>query len=590
MLAIFPAKTGTPLPRLMRRLAGFLAPHQGTIAVCALLALAAPGVSALMLWWTQRLVDDVLVARDAQAFLAFAGLYMLIAGAKFLLDYLATRAEAQAAEGIVTDLRGALLAHLIAASPGTFAKRGAGDLIAHLSGDVERGQALIFSNPLRLFGDVVSLVVFLAFLLMLSVKLTLAALAVAPLLFIIARRYSPRIRRAAQTTRRRASRWTALAEERLAILPAIHAFSAQAREAARFRRACDANRQAELTSVRIQAWSSLAIEAAVSLGGLGVLAIGVHEIASGTLTIGALIAFLGGVGSLYGPVRSITRSVASFERAAAGAERIVNLLDTPSEVREPRPPRILASAKGEIEFRDVSFSYGGAPVLRDVSFKIAAGETVSLVGSSGGGKSTIVRLLLRFHDPDRGAILIDGIDIRELALADLRRAVTAVFQEPAIFRASIADNLRFAAPDADGALIRAAAADAHAAPFIEALPGRYLAPAGTRGHRLSGGQQQRLALARAFLRDSPILILDEATAAIDGETETLIQDAIARQASRRTLLVIGHRLASLRGAERVIVIDQGRVIEDARPHSLLGAESRYRALFASQLDIDRAPA
>jgi ABC-type multidrug transport system fused ATPase/permease subunit len=543
-----------------------------------------------MLWWTKRLVDEVLVARRIDVFAAFAAIYALLAAAKFLLDYAAYRFEAAAQEGIVRDIRSTLFRHLVSVSPGTFSQRNPGDLIAHLSGDVERAQALIFANPLHLFADAASLSVFLTLLLVLSWKLTLAALCVAPLLFLFAMRYSPRIRRAAQIARRRTSQWTAMVEERLGALPAIHVFSAQEREASRFRAACDANRIAELRTVRIQAWSSLAVEAAVSTGGLVVLAIGAYEISHGALTIGALIAFLGGVGSLYGPVRNIAKSTASFQRAAVGAQRVLALLDTPSEVMEPAAPRPLGRVRGDIEFRDVSFDYGRGPVLRNISFKIAAGETVSIVGSSGSGKSTIVRLLLRFFDPSEGAVLIDDVDIRELSFEELRRAVTAVFQEPSILSGTIGDNLRFAAPDAGKAQLRAAAADAHAAEFIERLPDSYLSQAGTRGSRLSGGQQQRLALARAFLRQAPILVLDEATAAVDGETETLIQEAIERRAGHQTMLIIGHRLASLRGADRVIVIDGGRLIEQGAPEALMHAGSRYRELFASQLETERTPA
>jgi ABC-type multidrug transport system fused ATPase/permease subunit len=582
---------GESLLSLTFRLAHFLAPHRPAAILCGLLALAAPGLSAVMLWWTKHLVDQVLVARQFKLFAAFAGIYVVIAGCKFLLDYATTRIEAAVAEGIVRDVRASLFRHLLAVSPGTFSRHRPGDLITHLSGDVERTEALIFSNPLRLFADGASLIVFLALLFMLSWKLTLAALGAAPLLFLIAKRYSPRLRRAAQITRRRASQWTSLAEERLGALPAIHVFSAQDREALRFRAVCEANRMAELRTVKIQAWSSLAIEAAVSGGGLIVLVIGAYEIERGALTIGALIAFLGGVGSLYGPIRSIARSMVSFQRAAAGAQRVVTLLAKKSAVQEPPTPRLMRGAKGAVEFRHVSFDYGdGVPVLRDVSFAIAPGEIVSIAGPSGGGKSTIARLLLRFYDPTEGSILLDGVDIRDLALRNLRSAVTAVFQEPSILRGTVIDNLVFAEPNANEAELRAAAAQACATDFIAGMPGGYHASVGSRGNRLSGGQQQRLALARALLRKAPVLILDEATAAVDGETEALIQAAIERQAGKRTMLVVGHRLASLRGAGRVLVIEGGRLVECGAPEKLSRANSRYRQLFASQLPPERAPA
>jgi ATP-binding cassette, subfamily B, bacterial len=568
----------------MAHLSYFAGPWRTPIMLCGLLAMAVPAASAIMLWWTKHLVDEILVARRIELFTAFAAIYVVIASIKFFLDYAFYRLESLVAEGIVRDIRASLFKHLISVSPGTFAKRNPGDLIAHLAGDVERSQALIFSNPLQLFADAVSLLVFLALLLLLSWQLTLAALLVAPALFFVAMRYSPRIRRAAQVTRHRTSQWTALVEERLCILHAIHVFWAQDREARRFRQTCDAFMSAELRTVKIQAWSSLAIEAVVSSGGLIVLAIGAYEIDRGTLTVGALIAFLGGVGALYSPVKNIAKSVASFQRAAAGAERVINLLETESEIKETQAPREWRAAIGEIEFRNVSFDYGsGLPALQDISFKIEAGEAVSIVGPSGSGKSTIIRLLLRFFDPNQGTILIDGVDIREMPLENVRHAVTAVFQEPSIFRGTIMDNLLFASSDATMSQIRAAAINACAAPFIAKMPRGYRAQVGSRGHRLSGGQQQRLALARALLRNSPVLVLDEATAAVDGETEAFIQDAIDRLAGKRTLLVIGHRLASLRGTDRILVIDQGRLVEEGSASSLIRSGSRYSELFASQL-------
>jgi ATP-binding cassette, subfamily B, bacterial len=477
--------------RLMARLAHFAGPQRNAMALCALLAIATPGASAIMLWWTKHLVDEILVARRIELFAAFAGIYALIAGGKFLLDYAFYRLEALVAERIVRDVRGTLFHHLVSVSPGTFSKRSPGDLITHLAGDVERTQALIFSNPLHLFADAISLIIFLVLLLLLSWKLTLVALVVAPALFFVATRYSPRIRRAEQVTRHRTSDWTAFAEERLNVLPSIHAFSAQRREAGRFHKACAAFMSAELRTVKIQAWSSLAVEAVVRCGGLAVLAIGAYEIHGGALTVGALIAFLGGVGALYGPVKNIAKSVASFQRAAAGAERVLTLFDTRSEVHEVQTRSTLPHPVGEIEFRNVSFSYGnGIPVLHDVSFKIAAGEAVSIVGASGSGKSTIVRLLLRFFDPTKGAVLIDGMDIREMPLEDVRHAVTAVFQEPSILRGTILDNMLFASPGSTMTDMRRAAIEACAAPFIAVLPRGYRSPVGARGHLLSGGQQR----------------------------------------------------------------------------------------------------
>jgi ABC-type multidrug transport system fused ATPase/permease subunit len=591
MLAATASREDRRLWRIFSRLTPFAKAYRSLILISALVALAAPGASAVMLWWTKHVVDSVLIGQRMDLLVTFLAFYVLIASGKFILDYAFSRLEAHVAESIVRDIRASLFRHVVSASPGTFRKRSTGDILTHMAGDVERSQALLFSSPLKLFADVICALVFLGVLLALSWKLTLAALCIVPPLAWLAMQSSPRIRKAAQITRRRTSQWTALAEERLGALPAVHVFSAQQRVADELDRAASSFRTAELRAMRIQAWYSLTVEAVICAGGLLVLGIGAREISDGALTVGGLIAFLGGVGALYGPVKSIGRSVSSFQRSAAGAERVLTLLDTQSDVTDKAATRRLPFPDGSIEFRDVSFDYGdGCPVLKNISFKIEPGEVVSIVGPSGSGKSTIVRLMLRLLDPTEGAIFIDGIDVRDLPFDDLRHAVTAVFQDPNILRGTVADNLLFAAPDAGMTQLHSALVRACAASFVALMPHGLRSQVGPRGQQLSGGQQQRLALARALLREAAILVLDEATAAVDGETETLIQDAIESQMGRRTLLVIGHRLTSLRGTNRVIVLDEGRIVEDGSPADLLHAQGRYGELFASQIRLQQAPA
>jgi ATP-binding cassette subfamily B protein len=575
----------------LRRFAPYLRPRANRIAVVALLILVAPLIAGGVLWLVKLLVDEVLIGGRLDLLPIFGGIYLLVAIAKVALDYAETRLDASITEHITRDIRVDLYRHVISVSPGSLKDRGGGDQLAHLSGDVERTQSLIYTAPLGLFADLTAAFAFAAFLLLLDWQLAVVALLAAPVLVAASYRYAPRLRRSAKTTRTLTSRWFDLAEERLGALPLIHAFDAHAEEARRFARKCDAVRASELRTVKIEAWFTLLVELATAIGGLAVLGFGAYQISQGALTVGTLVAFLGAVGSLYSPVRGLARAAPRFQRAAAGAQRVADLLDTPSLVRERPMARPVAVVRGAVEFRNVSFDYpDGDAVLRDVSFRIEPGEMVAIAGPSGGGKSTLIRLLLRLYDATGGSVLIDGTDVRDMALATLRRAVAPVFQEPYIVQGTIAGNLCYGRPSASGAELAAAARAAHVDSFASTLGAGYRSAVGPRGGRLSGGERQRLALARALLRDAPILVLDEATAAVDSETEELIHAAIDDLAGERTIVIVGHRLSSLRRADRILVVDHGRIVESGPPESLLRPGTRYRDLFAPQFGIAGAAA
>jgi ABC-type multidrug transport system fused ATPase/permease subunit len=336
--------------------------------------------------------------------------------------------------------------------------------------------------------------------------------------------------------------------------------------------------------VTIQAWLSLFVEAIAAIGGLLVIGLGAYEIHSGALTVGTFMAFLGAVGSLYGPARGLAKAPGRFQRASAGAQRVADLLDTCSLVEERPGARPLAKVEGALEFNDLHFAYTpGAEVLRGISLRIEPGETVAVVGPSGSGKSTLVRLALRLYDPTAGAVLIDGMDVRDITLESLRRTVGIVFQEPYVFSGSIAENIRYGQHDASDDQVAAAARAAHIHAFVDAQPGGYSTLVGPRGGSLSGGQRQRLAVARALLREPPILLLDEATASVDSEAEEMIQDALERLAGQCTILIIAHRLSSVRRADRVVVLDRGKIVETGTPEALLKPATRYHDLFAAQL-------
>lgn len=546
--------------------------------------LATPLVAASLLWSLKMLIDDVLIAGRLDVLPLFAALYVCILAAKLLLEFGTARLEAGLVEQIAQDVRTDLYKHLVALSPGSLRDSGIGDQLTRLSGDAERVEFLVYTGPLAVIADAAAASVFLVILLALNWKLTFCALTIAPLLVLISTRFAPKIRRAAKISRRAVAAWTSLAEERLGAAPLLQAFGTQEREAAAFAARCSAARQAEVRAVVLQARLTLLVESVAALGGLCVLVVAAFQIRNGALTIGTMVAFLASVGSLYAPVRGLAKASGRFQRAAAGAQRVADVFATQSLVVERPAATPLLRPRGALEFRRVRFGYTPErPAVEDISLRIEPGETVALVGASGSGKSTLVRLALRLHDPWSGAVLLDGHDVRDVTIASLRRTIAPVFQEPHIFRGSLADNIRYARPHADAAEVMRAAQAAHVSEFAGGLRGGIDSPVGPRGGWLSGGQCQRMALARALLCDAPILLLDEATSAVDSETEELIQDALERLAGRRTVVVVAHRLSSIRRADRVIVLEAGRVVESGTPRLLATKGTRCRDLFAAQL-------
>jgi ABC-type multidrug transport system fused ATPase/permease subunit len=582
----------TPSSGILRLIARFM-PFALAIwpraMLVAVFVLVDPLLGVALLWLTKELIDQVFIAQRIDLLPFMAAGYIGLVTANALMNYAMSRIEAGVIERIVQDVRASLYRHLIGVSPGSLGKYSTGDLLAHLSGDVERVELLVFSGPLSVVANIASALFFAVFLLLLSWPLTLCALLAAPVLAWLSFYVSPRIRRASKISRRKATAWLSLAEERLGAVPLVHAFNAEESESSAFQARVAAARRAELRTVSIQAWLSLLIEMSAASVGLLVLVVGAYQTHSGAVTVGALVAFLGSVGSLYSPIRSLANASSRFQRSAAGAQRVADLLDTPSLVIERPAARPLTRVRGALEFRNVRFAYQGGPeVIRDVSFRIEPGETVAVVGSNGSGKSTLIRLALRLVDCTNGAVLIDGQDSREITLQSLRRAVSAVFQEPHILRGSIADNIRYGNPAVSGDDFLKAAQVARVDGFAETMRNGYESAVGSQGGRLSGGQRQRIALARALVREAPILLLDEATASVDSESEGLIQDSLERLAGHRTILLVAHRLSSVRRADRVIVLENGVVVESGTPAELLGPQTRYRNLFASQLVLEAA--
>jgi subfamily B ATP-binding cassette protein MsbA len=576
---------------LARRFFRFAVARRWLAITAVALDLLSPLVAAALLWMLKELVDEVFVGGHLDELPSFIGIYVVLIGCKLLLDYSNEVLEASIVEQVIRDIRAALYRHILSLSPGSLARYSDGALLTHLSGDVERTEYLIYTGPVTIFSNAISSIFFLYFLLLLSWKLTLCAALVVPVLVLLSLLLTPRIRRSSRVARWKTTAWMSLAEDRLGALPIVRAFGAQAREADAFGQRCTVARRAELRTVAIQATLTVLVEAVAAAGGLFVLVVGAYEIKGGNLTVGTLVAFLGSIGSLYGPVTGLAKASGRVQRAAAAAQRVADVFDTPSLVVERATASHRPRTMGAVEFRNVEFAYPAGPrVLDRVSLRVRPGEMLAIVGPSGSGKSTLLQLLLRFYDPLAGAILIDGTDIRDMKLESLPRCIAPVLQEPFIVRGSVADNIRYGEPSATEQHIAAIARAAHADTFIRGLPRGYAASVGSRGSQLSGGQRQRLALARAMLRQSPILLLDEATASVDSETEQLIQESVDRLSGQRTIIIVSHHLSSVRRADRIVVLDKGRIVETGPPSALLAAESRCRKLFEAQIGHAAVPA
>jgi ATP-binding cassette, subfamily B, bacterial len=550
-----------------------------------MLSLLSPLLGTGFLWLFSKLVDQVFIAQQLQWLPWFVAAYLVAAGIKFAVNFAEQRLDAAVHESFTQGVRGALYRHLISVSPGSLGATRSGDLLGRMSSDADRISALVFRGPVSLLSNVFRALCYGIFLFVLNWKLACLALLVVPLLVIVVLHLSTKMRSAANLGRQQTSLWMSLAEERLGAAELIHAYNTYDSESAQFNAYCDQARRAELKTVDLEINLSLAIEVITFIGGLGVIALAAYEVNAGLMTVGSVFAFLGAIGSLYDPVRSLSQSAGRLQRAAVSAERISVLLRTPSRIQEPLSPRTLQTfVSGRIAFHKVSFSYpDGTDVLNQVSFEVEPGESVALVGASGCGKSTLLRLLLRCYDPDQGSICVNNMDIRLVDLASLRGSMGIVMQDPYILSGTVANNIRYGAIHATSQQVLVAAQTACVDGFVEALPLQYETQLGAHGQGLSGGQRQRLALARALLRSAPILLMDEATAALDGETEELIRHAIDHATNQQTVVVVSHRLTTISSVDRILVLEQGRIVESGSPAELLKRGTRCYDLFASQL-------
>ncbi len=552
--------------------------------VAAILALVviAPLLETAMIWMYKLAVDEVIAPHDLARLIpvgaALAVLTISQSAAVFADEYL----SAWVAERFLLGLRAAVFSHLHRLSLSFFERRRHGDVIARLTGDVSAIETLMLSGLADGLTYALRIVLFTGALFVLSWQLALLALVVSPLFWLATRHFSREIKSASREQRRRSGMVSAVVEESLGNAAIVQAYSREAGELERLLEQGEGAVAAEIDVARLRGLFSLLTDSLELVGALLVLGLGTWELSAGNISIGGLVAFLAYLSQMYSPIRRLGRLINTMHAASASAERIIELLDEQPAVTDPAAPRLLGRARGRLEFDAVDFAYPDTArgALHGLSLSVAAGETVGIVGASGAGKSTLAKLALRFYDPDRGAVAIDGIDVRELTLETLRRQIALVQQETLIFDGTIRDNIAFGRAGATEGQVLAAAAAAGAYEFIADLPDGYATLVGQRGRRLSGGQRQRIAVARAMVRDAPILILDEPTTGLDAASARQMLEPLRQLMRGRTVLIISHDLAAIHDADRIAVVDSGRLAELGAHAQLLRSGGEYARLFA----------
>lgn len=561
----------------------FIKPYRKKIALTLFFILIVNLLSLALPWGIKMIIDDVLIDRDA-SLLAFIVLGLVgILFLQLVFNFFRKMMSNMIGEKIVCDLREKIYWHIQKISLASIKKITPPQILTRITGDVESIRRFIFGDAIECVYAVLSLGFVIAVLLWINMRLTLVALLALPLFAIMYFSVVPRLKEGYRLLRDVNGSLASRINEVLNGIAIVRVFTAERQENDLF-----SKRQKEIFdiakknhSLNVGLWTG--IELFTSLGAIGVLWIGGMDVMKGRMTPGELIAFYSYLGMLFSPLVRLVIINSSYHEAKASLDRINEIMEINNEVIQARSPLIFPKIKGFVEFKEVSFSYSqNEDVLKDISFTVKQGETVGIVGSSGAGKTTLMNLLIRFFDPEKGEICIDGHSLRGIDLKSYRQNLAVVLQDDHLFSGTIRDNICYGSFDASIEEIKKAAQIAQADSFIDQFKSGYMTQVGDRGTQLSSGQRQRVALARAILRDPSILILDEATSAVDAITENKIQKAICQYMRGRTVFIVAHRFSTIMEADNIIVLDKGRIVETGDHNYLLKRQGFYSNLYLEQ--------